>query len=349
MLAVIGRRRMLWGVAALSAAALGSVPALAIGQSGVESNRATTVPTTTTTTAPPPPKPQRKKAKLSLDMRGLDGHRVAVGERIRATGYLRPYVTNQHVRLRLMRNHHVVKKANPITRQVHHKNVGRVHFHSPQLLKPGHYRLVAHHQRSNRQREDVAHSRKFGIDYPDLDPGQRNGDVKLFNHLLLHGGYYTSHGRHYGTETGLAVLAFRKVNGMARTSNADPGIFRTLAGGGGSFKLKYPDAGRHVEVDISRQVMVLAAHGKPQYTFHVSTGAPATPTIRGHYQFYSRQPGYNSEGMYYSVYFHGGYATHGYNPVPTYPASHGCVRNPIPFSVFIYNWVQLGMSIYLYD
>ncbi len=52
--------------------------------------------------------------------------------------------------------------------------------------------------------------------------------------------------------------------------------------------------------------------------------------------------------MYYSVYWHGGYAIHGYHSVPPYPASHGCVRNPIPESKFIYNWVSLGMSIYTY-
>ena len=118
--------------------------------------------------------------------------------------------------------------------------------------------------------------------------------------------------------------------------------------GAASFHLKYPGAGKHVEVDISRQVMVLANKRKPQYTIHVSTGAPATPTIRGHFRFYSRQAGFNSSGMYYSVYFRGGYATHGYHSVPTYPASHGCVRNPISQSVFIYNWVRLGMSVYVY-
>ena len=44
--------------------------------------------------------------------------------------------------------------------------------------------------------------------------------------------------------------------------------------------------------------------------------------------------------MYYSVYWHGGYAIHGYHSVPPYPASHGCVRNPIPESIFIYDWVK---------
>jgi lipoprotein-anchoring transpeptidase ErfK/SrfK len=87
----------------------------------------------------------------------------------------------------------------------------------------------------------------------------------------------------------------------------------------------------------------------PVHTFHISSGAGGTPTIRGNFRFYMKQAGYNAKRMYFSVYFHGGYATHGYNPVPNYPASHGCVRNPIPLSVFIYNWVRIGMSIYVYD
>jgi lipoprotein-anchoring transpeptidase ErfK/SrfK len=135
---------------------------------------------------------------------------------------------------------------------------------------------------------------------------------------------------------------------MPRNFNATPGIFKTLADGRGEFKPKYPGAGKHVEVDISRQVMALVAHGKAQYTFMVSTGAPATPTVRGHFRFYRKDPGFNSVGMYYSVYFVGGYAIHGYHDVPDYNASHGCVRNPIPNSKFIYNWVDLGMSIYTY-
>jgi lipoprotein-anchoring transpeptidase ErfK/SrfK len=94
--------------------------------------------------------------------------------------------------------------------------------------------------------------------------------------------------------------------------------------------------------------MSLIKGDKPLHTFHVSTGASSTPTIRGKFRFYMRQPGYNSSSMYYSVYFRGGYATHGYDPVPTYPASHGCVRNPIPYSRFIYGWVDIGMPIYVY-
>ena len=50
-----------------------------------------------------------------------------------------------------------------------------------------------------------------------------------------------------------------------------------------------------------------------------------------------------------SNFYDGDYATHGYSSVPTYPASHGCTRNPIPYSVFIYDWISIGDTIYVYD
>jgi len=191
-------------------------------------------------------------------------------------------------------------------------------------------------------------SQKIGLTYPDLDPGDHSDTVGIFTHLLAQKGYYTPHGSSYNSAVGLAVLAYRKVNRMSRTTNATPGIFRTLAKGKGGFKLKYPNAGRHVEVDISRQVMALAKNGRAQYIFHVSTGAPATPTITGHYSVYSKTPGRLPDGMYYSSFWHGGYAIHGYPSVPTYNASHGCVRLPETFAIFVYNWLPIGTSVYTY-
>ena len=119
--------------------------------------------------------------------------------------------------------------------------------------------------------------------------------------------------------------------------------------GKGGFKLRFPNEGKHVEADISRQVLVLADKGKVVATYPTSSGAPATPTVLGHYRFYMKAPGTNAKGMYMSNYFIRGYATHGYHDVPTYPASHGCLRNPIPDSVHIYNWIDLGDPIYVYS
>jgi hypothetical protein len=274
---------------------------------------------------------------------------VHVGNRVKLIGRIHPYVEGEHVGVLVSRDGQTLKRKSPIVHKVPHKDAGGFHLRTNPVIKPGDYHFRAFHKETDAQAHDAAATPKFDVRYPDLDPGSHGDDVGLFNRLLADDGYYTSQSNSYEGPTDRAVLAFRKVNGMERTFNASPGIFKALAAGHGGFKLKYPGAGKHVEVDISRQVMVLADHGKAQHIFHVSTGAPATPTIRGHYRFYRREPGYNSHGMYYSVYFQGGYATHGYDPVPAYPASHGCVRNPIPNSVFIYNWVKLGMSIYLYD
>ena len=52
--------------------------------------------------------------------------------------------------------------------------------------------------------------------------------------------------------------------------------------------------------------------------------------------------------MYFSNYFIGGYAIHGYDPVPDYAASHGCIRIPIPSAKTVYGWVSLGDTIYVY-
>ena len=172
--------------------------------------------------------------------------------------------------------------------------------------------------------------------------------ARIFNRALQAQGFHT--GTNGGTVTSgthLAIKAFRKVNGMSWSESYAPSIFRTLLQGNGAFKPRFDD-GRHVEVDISKQVMALVEGDTPVHTFHVSTGTGGTPTVLGNYHFYLKQPGYNSKQMYFSVYFIGGYATHGYSSVPNGRASHGCVRNPIQFSRFIYNWIDLGDPMHTY-
>jgi lipoprotein-anchoring transpeptidase ErfK/SrfK len=172
--------------------------------------------------------------------------------------------------------------------------------------------------------------------------------AKLFNRSLQAQGFHTgTRGPRVTSGTHLAIKAFRKVNGMRWSEAYSPAIFRTLLLGKGAFKPRFSD-GKHVEVDISKQVMALVEGNTPVHTFHVSTGTGGTPTVLGNYRFYLKQPGYNSKRMYYSVYFIGGYATHGYSSVPNGRASHGCVRNPIQFSRFIYNWIDLGDPMHTY-
>jgi L,D-transpeptidase catalytic domain len=193
-------------------------------------------------------------------------------------------------------------------------------------------------QSSQAQRFSVAVPRRL----------RKGGIARLYNESLVRQGYYIGRMSSRVTlGTRLATLAFRKVNGMGRSMGYRRAIFRKLLMGRGAFQPRFDD-GHHVEADLSRQVMALVDGDRPVATFHISSGTGGTPTVRGSFRFYLKQPGYNSKRMYYSVYFIGGYATHGYNPVPNYPASHGCIRNPIPFSRFIYDWIRIGDPMHVY-
>ena len=292
-----------------------------------------------------------KPAEVRIPLKGVNGSKVDVGSRVLGVGYVRPFVPNQQVRVWVAKAKKEVAAKHATIKRVPGKDQGRFKIRSKRLIEDGSYRVRASKDASPNQEGFRAESKKVGISYPDLDPGMNSNDVALFNDLLQDQGYYTSNGSSYGSTTQRAVLAYRKVNGMPRTYNATPSIFRTLANGNGGFKLKYPGAGKHVETDLSRQVMVLAAGGEVKHTFHISSGTAATPTIQGHHVFTRKEYGTNSKGMVHSVYFgptNRGYATHGYKSVPTYPASHGCLRNPIPNSLFIYNWIDIGDDIYVY-
>lgn len=283
-----------------------------------------------------------------LRLKGLRGGRVTAGNRIKLAGTVHRFRVGQKVTIVLNRGKRTVKRTTVKVRDKgKHSDLGQFHW-SRKMIAPGMYRIEAILHKGATWAGSQARSRGFRLRYPSLRKGNRSDAVAALNDLLDARGYVPGKGSRYSSATGRAVLAFRKVNGMARKEKATGRIFKQLAKGKGGFRLKHPGAGKHVEADLSRQVMVLASHGKAEEIYPISSGAPATPTITGKFRFYRKDAGYNSLGMYYSVYFIRGYATHGYHSVPTYPASHGCLRNPIPDSVHIYNWIDIGDPIYVY-
>lgn len=191
-----------------------------------------------------------------------------------------------------------------------------------------------------------------GVEWPGpvkaLSQGECGRSVAGLNRGLLGMGYIANRGRCFGGRTARGVLAYRKVNGMARDELAGRGLVRDVFEGRGAYRVRHPGAGEHAEVPLAKQVLVLARGGRPFAIYPVSTGKPSTPTITGHYHFYLRSPGYNSEGMYYSFYWHNGYAVHGYAEVPNYPASHGCVRTFIADQPRIYDQLRYGESIFVF-
>jgi len=150
--------------------------------------------------------------------------------------------------------------------------------------------------------------------------------------------------------TGRALVAFRKMAGLERVEYAGTDVFDRIAHGGGSFHVHYPGDGRHVEADLTRQVLAeIERGGSVRALYTMSSGKPSTPTVIGRFQVYSKTPGENSEGMVDSNYFIRGYAIHGYHEVPTYAASHGCLRIPIPDAPAVFGWVQMGTPVDVYN
>lgn len=292
--------------------------------------------------------PALQPTTTRVRLKGVRRGRVTAGERVKAAGTVRRFRAGQEVTIILNRGKKTVKRESVHVRaKGKGSELGQFHW-SRKMVAPGMYRIRAILHKGATWASSKDGSRNFRLRYPSLNKGDRGSSVAALNDLLNGLGFVSSRGSKYSSATGRAVLAYRKVNNMARKEKATGSIFKKLAKGKGGFKLEHPGAGKHVEADLSRQVMVLAKNGEVDEIYTISSGAPATPTIRGKFRFYRKDAGYNSLGMYYSIYFIRGYATHGYHSVPTYPASHGCLRNPIPDSVHIYDWIDLGDPIYVY-
>lgn len=181
-----------------------------------------------------------------------------------------------------------------------------------------------------------------------VDAGSRRHAVRGLQRRLSRLGYVVGRSGVYDARTARAVLAFRKVTGMARTTSASVEVMRRLARGAGAFKIRRPTHGRHIEADLTRQVIALISGGKVRRIYPTSSGTSSTPTVLGSFRVYRKTPGINSLGMVDSAYFIRGYATHGYSSVPTYPASHGCLRVPVPDARSLFNWIALGTPVDVY-
>ena len=305
------------------------------------------LPTPTQPAPPPPPAPEPAEANLRVAVAsGLrDDKRAYVvpRERVRVNGRVNRAAAGETVTVELWRDGKRRRRA-----AVRVRDNGRFSA----SLRPGGpdgYRVRAVKGASAAVKAGRSERVGFTVIRARAGFGARGPRVELLQRQLAKMGYAIPKSGRYDAPTGRAVLAYRKVNRMRRIQSANWTIFRRVWRGRGAFKLKYPRAGKHVEADISRQVLVLAQDGKPWRVYHTSSGAPSTPTVRGSYRFYRKGPGYNAVGMYYSSYFIRGYAIHGYKSVPTYNASHGCLRVPIPNAISIYKWIGLGDRIFVYN
>lgn len=176
-----------------------------------------------------------------------------------------------------------------------------------------------------------------------LRRGQRGPDVKALTRHLKALRFHTPRPRAKFTKrTGDVVLAFRKSAELPRKKTMDRRTWRELLEAK-PMKAKHRRQGTYIEVDKTRQIMMLVRNGKVKGTLHVSTGATGN-TPEGTYAVFQRGGSY----LYRFMAFKGNFGLHGYVPVPAYPASHGCVREPMWAADWTFRKTGYGTKVIVY-
>ena len=340
-------------VRSLVLVALLALPAAAFADDGAVVGDATaTVAAQARPRARARPKAKAPEATGRIGLRVAGAHAVngrllaVAGRDLRIDGRIVPYVRGEQVSVRIWRGHKLLKR---VTVDPKPTRTRRTATFSVRLTpeRGGDLQVFAVHERSSEQRRLVKKA-ALSVVAPAAGPGTRSPFVALLQQRLRAVGYATPRSGVLDAGTQRAILAFRKVNGMARTMSLDPLIVDRLMRGVGGFKVRFPQHGRHVEAHLGKQVLALIDRGRVLRAYTTSSGTSATPTVLGTFRFYWKQPGINNREMVHSAYFIRGYAIHGYKSVPTYPASHGCLRVPIPDARSIFDWIRVGDQIDVY-
>ncbi len=313
-----------------------SLPAAATGQ--------TPVPPAPT----PTPPPAGGAMSIKLERTHHVGHDDVVlrGDRVRIRGVVAPFVAGQTVVVRLYEGPKKLKaKAAAVTPVAGTPNGGFVVSLKP---RTGRLTVRASHRATPGQVTMKAKARRMLVVTPSAAPGAGGPTVRLVQSRLATLRYVVSRSGTFDASTARAVIAYRKIRGMTRVASVTRDVVKGLLARRGSFKPRHPEHGKHVEVDLSRQVMALMRGRRVDRIYTVSSGKASTPTVLGRFRVYSKTIGTNAKGMVDASYFIGGYAIHGYVDVPTFPASHGCVRVPIPNALSIYSWLRLGDRVDVY-
>jgi lipoprotein-anchoring transpeptidase ErfK/SrfK len=285
---------------------------------------------------------------LSLTPERVTGDRLALaGQPWRVRVVMQPWVEGQTATVRFYRHGHKLRVVNVnLTMSPTGKSgMALVAFKTSTV---GAVEIKATHLATPTAPQLLATPVKVNVAALHAGPGARGPAVRLLQQRLAAKGYVVGQRGLFDDRTARAVLAFRKVAGMARTTAADSGLFKALLAGKGTFKVRHPDHGKHVEADLSRQVVALIRGSKVERIYPASSGKPSTPTVRGSFRVYSKLPGFNAKGMYYSDFFIRGFAIHGYASVPVFAASHGCLRVPNPDAVSIFRWIKIGDIVDVY-
>ena len=305
-----------------------------------------------TTTAPqsptPPPKPVSATLKLYLgDAFALRGQSVSVpGRVVHVAGIVRPYVPGQVVFVRAYLGGRLIEAGHFRVKPSSHRIYGAFTA-SVRSSGAGQVTVIVLHAPTTGMGR-ISARRSYSVLGENVGFGATGRFVQLIQQRLAALHFYIPQSGVYDSGTGLALDAYHRLLRWGTSQTLDSRTVSALLDGSGAFPVHYSGDGRHAEGDLTLQLLALINGGKVQTIYPISSGKPSTPTILGRFHVYSKVPGYLPDGMYYSNFFIGGYAIHGYNPAPDYPASHGCMRLPIVDAISVFNWLQMGNAVDVY-
>ena len=288
-------------------------------------------------------------ARLTIRPVGIRGGGALVTRKVRVVGSLAPYRAGQRVEIRFFRDGRALLSRRVA---VSRAGPGSGRFETAIVMKKGSRYAVRATYAGQGGADPIGPARtvrkSWKVRYRAIRAGRCGPLVRGFRRALNRLALVPGKGRCLRGKTSRAVLAYRKLNGLSRSFRASRNVVARVFNGKGRYRVRRPDLGDHAEAPLHRQVLVFAKGRRPYAIFPVSTGKPSTPTIRGTYRFYRKDPGFNAIGMYYSSYFIRGYAIHGYKSVPNYPASAGCLRTFNADQPRIYDLTRIGQAIHVF-
>jgi lipoprotein-anchoring transpeptidase ErfK/SrfK len=116
-----------------------------------------------------------------------------------------------------------------------------------------------------------------------------------------------------------------------------------------------PESTKFVVVDLQAQRLYAFQDLNKVMEFPVSTGRKGMETPQGEFQIQQKQvegkalPKYGGDVLPYAQRLQGHVLIHGYKSVPSYPASHGCIRMRPADAKRLFSWTKIGTPVYVQD
>ncbi len=200
-------------------------------------------------------------------------------------------------------------------------------------------------------REEVPPAVPADAGYPTQKVGSSGMLVSYLETRLAQLGYaIVQVDQNFGESTRDAVMAFQKVEGLSRDGEAGPQVWNRLAYASRP-QPRYSASGRRVEIDLTRQVLLLIEANAVVQILNCSSGAEGWRTPPGRFSVFRKDVDWQKSPLgylYYPAYFNGGIAIHGSWDVPGWPASHGCIRIPVWATVALWNQLHYGIRVDVY-